>query len=218
MYAFALAPAPAISQAILGIIPEPVVWISVGALVAVVQPLDLSAIMADEAQSLTAVVAHDRVLRELFALGDILPLRFGTVFVSETALKEHLETHQAHYQQKLTHVAGFGEFALKVQPLPPSVPSPTPALEGRAYFTARKAHQNALLVAQQTAQTERLRLPSDLCTCFMLGADRVHVGPERIDFLLPRAQETALIAWVQAQVLIYHQLTLIGPLPPYHFV
>ncbi|NEP15508.1 MAG: hypothetical protein F6J97_01250 [Leptolyngbya sp. SIO4C1] len=79
--------------------------------------IDLTAMQQDDAQLVTAVVNHDRVICDLFETLTLLPLRFGTQFVSEAALRSHLQSHATDYQARLQSLVGKAEYCLKLAPL-----------------------------------------------------------------------------------------------------
>jgi Gas vesicle synthesis protein GvpL/GvpF len=87
-------------------------------LAALVEPnLVFEEVQTSDEQLVRAALAHDRVIRELFQQTPVLPLRFGTRFVSQQGLLEHLEVHQVEYSQKLADVRGKAEYFLKVVPI-----------------------------------------------------------------------------------------------------
>ncbi len=178
-----------------------------GRVLAAVQPdLDLT-MLAEETTALEAVVDHDRVIQELFALAPVLPLRFATVFSSADALSEHLLAHQDLYLARLDQLQDRVEFTLRLTPvvLAPTVAN---AAEGRAYFQQRKQQYQQVQDRQQQQRAEQEHLFTHLQT---LGVHYVLEG-ERVHLLVPRALGVFLIP------LTHWEVTLTGPLPPYHFV
>ncbi len=168
-----------------------------------------------------AVIAHDAILRSLFEQTPILPLRFGTRFISEQALIDHLTTHQTEYQNQLAALSGKAEYTLKC--VLPELPSASPDTDstGKAYFLAKKQRYQAQADYKLQQQSELHELID------MLGqnsSNLVHAEPqdgvERIYILGDRHQELALQQQLQAWKAQHPQwsLTLGEALPPYHFV
>ncbi|NEQ96261.1 MAG: gas vesicle protein [Cyanothece sp. SIO2G6] len=169
-----------------------------------------------------AVVDHDRVIQELFTITTVLPLRFGTVFLSEQHLMEHLHDRQAHYSAQLERLEGKAEYLVKLQPLP--FPQDNPESEtqtGRKYFLAKKQRYQAQTQYKQQQQqelddyVERLR-QQGLEVLQGEGDDEV----ERLYILGDRPQSADTMQPLPDQVEQYTtwQIAVGDPLPPYHFV
>ncbi|NJL22740.1 MAG: hypothetical protein HC895_21050 [Leptolyngbyaceae cyanobacterium SM1_3_5] len=109
-------------------------------LIAIVEPeLNLELLQRSDEQLMQAVLNHDRVLRELFEQTTLLPLRFGTCFVSEAGLVEHLQTHQQAYQGKLAALSNQVEYSLKCSPIFLPEAAIDPDLKGKDYFLAKNS-------------------------------------------------------------------------------
>lgn len=113
--------------------------VTVDQLAALVEPdLSIEVLQSSDDLLMQAVLCHDQVIREMFEQTPLLPLRFGTYFVSHQGLVEHLETHHREYLEKLKKIAGQAEFLLKLKPLTvPEFAIPN-ELKGRDYFLAKK--------------------------------------------------------------------------------
>ncbi|NJN85486.1 MAG: hypothetical protein HC881_03200 [Leptolyngbyaceae cyanobacterium SL_7_1] len=81
--------------------------------------VDLDLVQQSDDRLVQAVLAHDRVIQHLFSQTTVLPLRFGTCFVSHEALLEHLHFHDTDYLAKLNTLANKAEYVLKAIPLAP---------------------------------------------------------------------------------------------------
>lgn len=169
-----------------------------------------------------AVLIHDRVLRDLFLQTPLLPLRFGTRFISESALITHLDTQASQYLQKLRQLQGKAEYTLKLIPLSPLEPTaPLPELQGRDYFLAKKRRYEAQAQWQQQQYQELTQL---LETIGQRYPDHILAEPQaenqRIYLLISRDQEssfhTSFMQW-QASCPNW-QINVSEALPPYHFV
>lgn len=178
-----------------------------------------------EDQLMQAVLNHDRVLCEVFRQTDLLPLRFGTCFISLTALLDHLKQHQESYGKKLEILASKAEFTLKCIPLeissnPPPAVSETP-LKGRDYFLAKKRLYEQQSQQQQGEESQWEELSQTLTE---LTSEIVWAEPQgnekKVYLLIPRIQASELIEKCQTWQSQYSQwqLSLSEGLPPYHFV
>jgi hypothetical protein len=198
-----------------------VTWVTVGELVALVEPsLDLDVIQADNARLLTAVLSHDRVLCHLFQQIPLLPLRFGTQLASLDQLQGYLSQQQEGYQAKLTALADQAEYQIKLIPADLAPPPLPEGLKGRDYFLAKKQRLQDLANAQQQQQDEGQRVLQAIATTYA-SAVVDNVAPQtKVYLLVPRSEADALLQSVaqwQAQASQW-QVQVSDALPPYHFV
>ncbi|WP_416674226.1 GvpL/GvpF family gas vesicle protein [Egbenema bharatensis] len=196
--------------------------IIVNQLAALVEPdLSLEFLQTSDDVLMRAVLYHDQVIREVFEQTPVLPLRFGTCFVSRQGLVEHLGSHSAEYLEKLEHLFGQAEYLLKLKPvsLPDAVVSSE--LKGRSYFLAKKQqyqHQTEWQTGQQLElETLKQFISQSYPNVVQTGATD---GIERIYLLDDRRHESQLKTQVQEWQMrsSYWQISLGDALPPYHFV
>ncbi len=193
-----------------------------GEIAALVEPdLAIESLQTDEARLLEAIVTHDRVIVALFQQVTVLPLRFGTQFVSAAALLDHLTTQQTYYRERLAQLSGKAEYTLKLTAL--ALPETTiPAhLKGKDYFLAKKQQYQTQVDWQQQQQQElrsligaiRQTYPQTLLSEFQEDEGKVYLLVDR-----PQAAKLAerLEFW-QAESPCW-QLLLGEAVPPYHFV
>lgn len=194
-----------------------------GAYLSAVVELEIQAeqLQSSDEQLMQAVLAHDRVIRELFRRTVVLPLRFGTYFVSRKGLLEHLEARSSEYLQKLANLQGKAEYVLKLTPVEQSQPSIEADLKGKDYFLAKKQRYQSQAEQQQQQQNELEQLMQAIAEHYP-GSVRSEPkdGVERIyllaSFLSTFTPHHRLPSW-QSQC-PHWQLTLGEALPPYHFV
>lgn len=196
--------------------------VTVDQLTALVEPeLSMEILQSSDDLLMQAVLCHDQVIREVFEQTPLLPLRFGTYFVSRQGLIEHLETHHTEYLEKLAKITGQAEFLLKLKPVAtPEFAIPN-ELKGRDYFLAKKQQYQLQTDWQQEQQTELQDL-LDLITQSYLNWVRTEPRDdvERIYLLGDRQQATQLQdQMLQWQPQCSHwEMSLGEALPPYHFV
>ncbi len=198
--------------------------IAAGSLSALVEPgLSLAAIEQLEEEALIqAVLCHDRVICEVFKQRSLLPLRFGTCFVSPEALVAHLLDRQEEYLQQLDRLAGKAEYCLKCLPRDAPAPAIPSEAKGKQYFLAKKQRYQT----QQDFQAEQAQqwlsarqaiardYPEAIVAAPQGTIQRVYIlGDSRPEdaFLSDRVQN-----WQQA--CSHWEFHLGDPLPPYHFV
>lgn len=196
--------------------------LNVGQISAVIEPdVALDSFEQDDQQLLQAILAHDQVIRELFAQTTVLPLRFGTCFESSASLLAHLAASQMTYLAALDQLEGKVEFTLKLtRQEPPELDLP-PDLRGKDYFLAKKQQhqQQQAFQAQQRQELEQI-----IAVVAPLAVERSfqpsHTATEAIYLLIPA---TALeefqhsLSKLQQQYTLW-QFSLSEALPPYHFI
>ena len=177
-----------------------------------------------EAELLTAIVGHDRVLRSIFQTMTVLPLRFGTEFTTEFALQEHFKQNLSDYLRKLTALENKAEISLTLTAIAPAEVLIPAHLTGRDYFLARKEQSQQQL--QWQADCDRIRQQAvDLLA--KLGVKMRHKNPDSpgdsyvllYDRSIP--VETYCQQWrslVKTQSQGDWHYVLGEPTPPYHFV
>lgn len=190
--------------------------------VALVEPdLELAWIEQNDERLMQAVFSHDRVLREVFSQTTILPLRFGTCFISKAALLEHLHAHASTYQATLTRLRGKAEYTLKLTPIELPEEDSLSEATGRNYFLAKKQRYQVQMEYQQQQQEELQQIKAWVADGYPnLVYGNPHDGVERLYLLGDRQTESALldhlIHW-RSQSSRW-ELSLGEALPPYHFV
>ncbi len=190
---------------------------------ALVEPgLDLDAIQADDNQLVQAVLTHDRVICQLFWQMTILPLQFGTQFVSEERLLTHLEAHQESYLAKLNQLEDKAEHRLRLTLLEPDdLTLIDENLTGKAYSLAKKQlyHYQADRRAQQQQEVQLLlkSIAQHYPNYHMIESSE---DVEKIYLLVDRQAEMMLYEHVKQwqQQCPSWEIELGEALPPYHFV
>lgn len=221
IYVYALCPTPSAPLSLPeGIAHEAVDLIVVGELGAISENgIDIAQVKEDDTKLMDAVLAHDRVLGELFAQTPLLPLRFGTQFKDQASLSTFLESHGDTYRERLDTLQDKAEYLLKLAPKVLELSEIDSTLKGRDYFLEKKRRIQAYADAQHQ-QTYELQ-------AFLTALEQAQVpfilstpqeGEERLHVLLGRelSPTQALMTKWQQQLPSW-QLICSEPLPPYHF-
>lgn len=178
-------------------------------LAALVEPDLTFESLKHDRQLMQAVLSHDRVIQDLFQQTVVLPLRFGTYFLSREKLLQHLQSHQGEYLEKLSYLQGKAEYGLKLTPLPLLKAAPDADIDKLAKSAT----------AQQVELQSLISLIKEHFPEAVPGKE-TNDGIER--FYLLSAQQNA--AQIQAHLQQWQQrchcweLSLGEALPPYHFV
>lgn len=196
---------------------------------ALVEPgLSVEELQENDQRLVRAVLDHDRVIRDLFEQATVLPLRFGTSFLSRQALLDHLMVNQSSYGEKLSSLQGQAEYLLKFVPIAasdlssPDDRSDLSQLKGKDYFQAKKRQYESQIEWLEEQQQELERLLPTIAQDYpqLIRGERNEADVERVYLLSDRQQEALLLERLQdwrSQTTRW-ELTLGERLPPYHFV
>lgn len=208
-----------LSQSVQTVIPDG------SRIAAVVEPLaDPQYLESSDEILLRSALRHDQVICQLFAQFQVLPLCFGTCFVSQERLQEHLLAHQSAYEQALAALTGRAEYLLKAYRSTPSASTPSESgqpVSGTAYLLAKKQEY----LRQHQAQTQREAEIEAFKHHWPPSWPQQWVEPQgnesiRLYFLLSSTEfDQAQIltqTWLTTQP--HWQVEWSSALPPYHFV
>jgi Gas vesicle synthesis protein GvpL/GvpF len=170
----------------------------------------------DNAMLLTAIVEHDRILREAFAQTTILPLQFGTEFASEALLREHLIQQQQTYLEKLGALEHQAEYVIKIEPCVYEEPTLASDLKGRDYFLAKK--QQA--IAQAEWQTQQQQMHQEIIANLTAQYPQITISDNQQQFFILSDRASPLAAYLHDWHTYYSlwKFSFSDALPPYHFV
>ncbi len=191
-------------------------------IVAAVEPMrDPESLQASDEVLVRSALRHDQVICRLFAQMPLLPLRFGTCFLSAEKLGSHLLARQAEYEQALAAIGGRAEYGLKGKVRPQPQPEPQPSLSGTAYLLARKQAYLQQQQAQEQQEQELAALQQLWPSAWPVQKGDPQPGERlRLYFLLTPAEREAAAQLTQTWLAQHPdwQLDWSPPLPPYHFV
>jgi hypothetical protein len=231
LYTFAILLAPLPEATPLGINGKPIQYLSRDRLVAMIEPdVDIEGLkLLPEQELMQAIIHHDRLVCELFEQRTLLPLRFGTAFVSIAALENYLETEKDNLLASLARLDGYAEFLVTGTAIAPKIEADS-NLKGRDYLLAKRSQYLQQEQWQSQLQQEILEYLQILSAHLKLAAPAYQLqyqtvetkGTEdiRVYLLLPRSHSQALqIASQSWQDQHSHwQIAWSQPLPPYHFL
>jgi hypothetical protein len=229
LYTFAILLAPAPDKVPLGIMGKPIKYLQCDRLIAAIEPdVDIEALKLLPEQSLMqAIVQHDRLICELFNDRTLLPLRFGTAFVSIGALETYLKEEGDRLLASLERLDGYAEFLITGSAIAPKVEAAA-NLKGKDYLLAKRSQY--LQQEQWRSQLQEEVLDYRQTITASLNPDIYkpefqHVetqGSEdvRVYALLPRSQveylQKILRSWEKTHS--HWQISWSNALPPYHFL
>ncbi|HEX6502170.1 MAG TPA: GvpL/GvpF family gas vesicle protein [Terriglobales bacterium] len=98
-----------------------------------------------------ASVQHQRVVSAIARETDILPARFGTVFLTAASLETDVRSKKSILEKDFARIRGSDEFGIKVFSVPPKIEAPAiPAGSGKDYLKAKAALLQRRPAKQQT--------------------------------------------------------------------
>lgn len=185
------------------------------------QGISLESVQNNDEEVIKMVLAHDRVIRELFEQTTVLPLRFGTSFTSQAALLQHIEVNGKEYREKLESIQHKTEYTIRLVPQNFREPARATVGGGRDYFLAKKQYfeqQKTFLVSQTDEKSSLINLITEI---YQSSAIVQNKGEEIRIYILVNDQDKAsfLKQFSNWQAACPSWDVLLGEgLPPYHFV
>ena len=185
----------------------------------------LTANMEDLEWLAAAGVRHQRVVAELAQRADILPARFGTVFLTPASLLADIGRNKRELLRAFKRVAGCDEWGVKIFAEPRPRPAAVAAASGRDYLRKKAAAlassaRRALDPDIKTFGAALARLARDTT-----AGGKVSAGQRDLEwqasFLLPRGKRRAWQAVLDRYAARWrglHRIECTGPWPPYSFV
>jgi len=228
LYTFAILLAPAPDERPLGITGKPIQYLPCDRLIAAIEPdVDIEAMKLLPEQSLMqAIIHHDRLICELFNQRTLLPLRFGTAFVSIAALETYLQTEDERLFASLQRLEGYAEYLITGNAIAPKL-EVAANLKGKDYLLAKRSQylqqEQWRSQLQQEVLDYRQTITDHLSPEYTPEFQDVETqGSEdvRVYALLPRSQveylQEALRSWQEKHP--HWQISWSQALPPYHFL
>lgn len=220
LYVYAFLKTPVVDLKLPIGISNSVQLISKAGVSALVEPaISIESLQNDDETLIKAVLSHDRVICEIFRQTTVLPLRFGTSFVSQASLLTHLESHAKKYLEKLNQINGKSEYILKFIPRTLDEPNTPPVSKGREYLLAKKQRyqmQQDFYAAQSTEWENIAEIITQIHESKIVQQE----GKETRIYLLVSSQDEMLteqfLTWQEACP--RWELQLGEALPPYHFI
>ena len=144
IYTYAFFDTPVVTLELSVGISDRVQVIRHGEIFALVEPnVDIKSLENDDERLIQAALSHDRVICELFRQTTVLPLQFGTTFISKERLIEYLESHGQDHLNRLHQLHGKTEHCVKFIPRVPDEVDTSPKAKGKQYFLAKKQQYEA---------------------------------------------------------------------------
>lgn len=172
-----------------------------------------------------ASVAHHRVVDEIAKLGEILPARFGTVFLNEASLLEDVQRRKKTLTATFQRIAGTEEWGVKVFEKAPQQSAAAAARSGKDYLLKKSAALEARKVRQADPELEAFaaalsRLALDEVRGGKFSGAQRDLGFQA-SYLIRREQREKFHGVMKQYAQKWgesHRIEYAGPWPPYSFV
>ncbi len=171
-----------------------------------------------------AGVRHQKVVGEIGRNADILPTRFGTVFLTEESLQQDVNRRKKELMSAFRRISGADEWGVKIFTRPESRPTIV-AASGRDYL-----RQKAATLRKQPARTLDPQVDSFIQQLGAIAKASAPVGKVsgaqpnlewQGSFLIARDHRRKLESLLQQfahKLRQSHRIECTGPWPPYSFV
>ncbi len=189
---------------------------------------NLSANMENLEWLAEASVQHQRVVSAIAQQTEILPARFGTVFLSEASLRTDIRKKKAILEHDFARIRGCDEFGIKVFRVPPKVEVAQIASgSGKDYLRAKAALLQRRPTKNQMPDADLQELQDELEKLAVASAEvgKISGGQRGLQWqtsiLLRRADRKkfdAMLHKYSRQWAGKHQIECTGPWPAYSFV
>lgn len=172
-----------------------------------------------------ASVAHHRVVGEISKAAEILPARFGTVFLNEKSLLQDVQRRKKSLTSSFKRISGTEEWGVKVFDTAPPQSAATNARSGKDYLLKKSAALEALRTRKPDPELDAL---ADALSKIALDEVRggKFSGAQRdlgfqASYLIRRSQRDKFHSVLKQYAKKWgdsHRIEYAGPWPPYSFV
>ena len=172
-----------------------------------------------------ASVAHHRVVGEIASGAEILPARFGTVFLNEKSLLQDVQRRKQALTASFKRLSGTEEWGVKVFANAPSQSESTKARSGKEYLQKKSAALEA-----RSARRSDPELDAFAAALSRIALDEVRGGKFsgaqrdlgfQASYLIRRKQREKFHAVLKEYARKWgdlHRIEYAGPWPPYSFI
>jgi hypothetical protein len=172
-----------------------------------------------------ASVRHQRVVGAIHERQEILPARFGTVFLNERSLCEDIDARKTALKASFRRIAEADEWGVRVFATPRTAPVAESARSGKEYLQRK----SALLQAKpaRTLEPEIKQFAGSITKLATAAAEGGKVGSGQpglrwqTSLLLPRGRRKQFETLLARFANKWHErfrVECTGPWPPYSFV
>ncbi|HZQ69590.1 MAG TPA: GvpL/GvpF family gas vesicle protein [Terriglobales bacterium] len=171
-------------------------------------------------------VAHQRAVSSISEVADILPTRFGTVFLGEESLQADMKRRKREIQSDFKRIGGSDEWGVKVFALPTKVIANSPGkITGRDYLRAKSQVLHSKAPAKSDQEVERFdselrKLATETAEAGKISGGRRDIVYQ-VSLLIKRGERErfeALLRRFSTHWKNQKSIECTGPWPPYSFL
>jgi hypothetical protein len=171
-------------------------------------------------------IRHQRAVSAIANASDILPTRFGTVFLTESSLRADIENRKTALEEDFRRTKARDEWGIKVFAARPArMPLPAKLRSGREYLQAKSALLPGQRPRRSDAEIARFAQALEKVSVATAEGGKISGGRRDLQFqvslLLKRSDRKKLESIVRTFSRDWKRLRQIectGPWPPYSFV
>lgn len=168
---------------------------------------------------------HQTVLAAIAEVNDVLPARFGTVFLNETTLAADVENRKAVLRSDLQRIQGNEEWGVKVFAVQPETAEIPEVKSGKSYLQAKSALLRARTPVTHDEEIARFARELDKFSLATAEGGKISGGRRdlryQISLLLRRGEGKKLqsvLKRFENEWKNTRHIECSGPWPPYSFV
>jgi hypothetical protein len=169
-----------------------------------------------------ASVHHQRVVGSIAGAADILPARFGTVFLGERSMEGHVAERKASLAAALKRIEGASEWGIKVFAETSAPAVPEPPTSGTDYLWKKREQLRQSTHPAAPAELEEMKAELDkgaVASVIVHGKTPQPGLVWQASFLIKRQREKAFHDVLRkfASRMAEARIETSGPWPPYSF-
>jgi hypothetical protein len=170
-------------------------------------------------------VRHQAAVGSIAEMNDVLPARFGTVFLDESSLKADIQSRKPTLREDFKRIHGNQEWGIKVVALPAAPPQLPTSTGGKGYLQAKSALLRSRRPAAADEDTARFAKELEAISEAVADGGKISGGRRdlqyQVSLLVKRTQRKKLEALLKRfsdQWQGTRRIECTGPWPPYSFV
>ena len=173
-----------------------------------------------------ATTQHQRVVAAIAESNEILPARFGTVFLTQSSLRQHVQSRREVLESDFKRIRGGEEWGIKVFVLPPKASERRqPVRSGKEYLQAKSTLLEVRKPKRRDEEIARLAKELEGLSVAIAEGGKISSGRRDLQYqvsvLVKRSDRRKLENLLRKFSREWQgskQIEATGPWPPYSFV
>ena len=172
-----------------------------------------------------AITRHERAVSTIAQATDILPVRFGVVFLTEASLRSNIQSRRALLDADFKRIQANEEWGVKVFSLPPRIVARKKPKSGKQYLQAKSALLKRSRPDKSDPELLKFAKALDAISEETAEGGKIAAGRRDLEFqtslLLKRTNRKRLQTVLKSYSKKWknkRQIECTGPWPPFSFV